>query len=441
MNFQDIIHEEYDTDLKAQKVSLVSAATVYAVVSADIVIGDTIGINSNVTLNPSKNYIGLVSVSGNVGFAGNVTLDAGSKTQIVGNVTLSDSKSYIGLVSVSGFTNPLPVTGSFYQATQPVSFGNVTISDSKGFIGLVTAVPSTTARTITGNLTLSNSKGFIGLVTSVPSNTARTITGNLTLSDSKGYIGLVSVSHAAWSDPKTFIGLTTSTIANQTLYAVVNTSAGGDPKTFIGLTTSVIGSAPTIYAVVNTAAAGVQNSMTTLLSGPNQIGSVTVSNTVDVTGSVTFNNEFISLSGSEYYIGLVTVANTVPVTFSGNVTLDAGSKTQIVGNLTLSDPKGYIGLVTSTMGNTYASNTIFQGIVSGASGVVKQFGANTATWLVAKADNSNATTVFVGPSLASVNVSFPLDPGEAVGFSISNSNLLFMCGTDTFSSLRFTGGN
>jgi hypothetical protein len=39
-------------------------------------------------------------------------------------------------------------------------------------------------------------------------------------------------------------------------------------------------SAATIYAVVNTGAAGTQNSMATLNSGPNQIGSVTVSNAV-----------------------------------------------------------------------------------------------------------------------------------------------------------------
>ncbi len=352
----------------------------------------------------------------------------------------------------------------------------------------------------------------------------------------------------------------TSLVSASTIYAVVNTSAGGDPKTFIGLTTSVIGSAPTIHAVVNTAAAGVQDSLTTINAGPNQIGSVTISNQIDVrsliststiyavvntsasAGNVTLDPGSktqiignLTLSDSKGYIGLVSVSGNVG--FSGNVTLDAGSKTQIIGNVTLSDSKNFIGLVTATANvtlnasknwiglasisgnvgfagnvtlddgsltglvaganyiglasvqvgvgaatigivrmaspmtigasanwigltttvnavgtsfiglvtafnsNEYASNTIFQGVVSGASGVVKQFGANTATWLVAKADNGNATTVFVGPSLASVNVSFPLDPGEAVGFSVNNSNLLYMCGTDTFSSLRFTGGN
>lgn len=105
---------------------------------------------------------------------------------------------------------------------------------------------------------------------------------------------------------KTTASLSASTVyvGNPTLYAVVNTGSASDPKTFIGLTTSVIGSAPTLFAVVNTSAPGVGNN-------------------------------------------IVTVANVpLPTQQTGNVTLDPGSKTQIVGNVTLSDSKGFIGLTT-----------------------------------------------------------------------------------------------
>src|SRR5258706_8076161 len=70
---------------------------------------------------------------------------------------------------------------------------------------------------------------------------------------------------------------------------------------------SNIGSA-TIYAIVNTGAIGNQNSLATLLAGPNQIGSVTVSNPVQ-------------LAAGSNYVGLatVTVGNTV------NALLQAGS--------------------------------------------------------------------------------------------------------------------
>lgn len=79
----------------------------------------------NVTLNPSPNFIGLVTVANTVStsFAGNVTLDAGSKTQIVGNVTLTDSKGFIGLVTnVPAYGSAVTVVTQIVSAT-----GNTTI--------------------------------------------------------------------------------------------------------------------------------------------------------------------------------------------------------------------------------------------------------------------------------------------------------------------------
>lgn len=66
----------------------------------------------------------------------------------------------------------------------------------------------------------------------------------------------------------------------------------------------------------------------------------------------------VTLSDPKGFIGLVTVGGgSVGTSFTGNITLDAGSKTQIVGNMTLSDPKGYIGLVTVTQASAARSIT------------------------------------------------------------------------------------
>jgi hypothetical protein len=53
----------------------------------------------------------------------------------------------------------------------------------------------------------------------------------------------------------------------------------------------------------------------------------------------------VTLSDPKGFIGLVSIAQPISTTFSGNVTLDPGSKTAIVGNVTLSDPKTFIGSV------------------------------------------------------------------------------------------------
>lgn len=81
------------------------------------------------TLAPSPNFVGIMTVANPVtSFLGNVTLDAGSRTGIVGNVTLSDPKGFIGLVTATG----------------SLSFGgNVTLNPSPNFIGLATVVAST----------------------------------------------------------------------------------------------------------------------------------------------------------------------------------------------------------------------------------------------------------------------------------------------------------
>lgn len=188
-----VLLEEHDGILNAKRVSLVSAPTIFAVTNAANVANQTITPVGLVTLAPSPNFIGIVTVA-NPAAAGNVTLDPGSLTGMRGNLTLSDSKGFIGLVSLGG--GPVNIVG------------NVTLSDPKGFIGLVTVVQSSAARTITGNmtldvgslvgirgnLTLSDPKGFIGLVTVVQSSASRSIIGNVTLAANSGVdIGDVDV--------------------------------------------------------------------------------------------------------------------------------------------------------------------------------------------------------------------------------------------------------
>lgn len=124
--------------------------------------------------------------------------------------------------------------------------------------------------------------------------------------------------------------------SNATINAVVNTTAATDPKIFVGLVTAVIGSAPTLFAVVNTSAGG---------------GTTTVT-PVGLT----------TLAPSPNFIGIVTVAN--PSSFTGNVTLDPGSRTGILGNVTLSDAKTTIGLVTLSGGTAWTDPKAFIGLAT-----------------------------------------------------------------------------
>src|SRR3990167_7816092 len=153
-----------------------SGPTVYAVVNTGAA-----GVqNSMVTLNAGPNFIGLVTVGNivNTTFSGNVTLDDGSLTGIIGNVTLS---------------GPVP-TGANYIGLASVNVANI-------------------ARTITGNLTLSNANGFIGLVSvsGFANPLPVTFSGNVTLDDGSltGIVGNITL-----SDAKTYIGLITTTLGN-----------------------------------------------------------------------------------------------------------------------------------------------------------------------------------------------------------------------------------
>lgn len=230
--------EEHDGDVHAKNISLVkSTATLFAVVNTGAA-----GVGQSI-----------VTVANPISIAGNVTLDAGSRTGILGNVTISDSKGFIGLTTVVQSSSVRSITGNL-TLSDPKGFiglvtigggtigttfagnvtldagsktgivGNVTLSDSKTFIGLVTVVQSSASRSIVGNLTLSDPKGFIGLTTVVQASSARTITGNVTLSDSKTFIGLTTAVslNAGTTKALDWKPVTLSTASQLTLFTPTN---------------------------------------------------------------------------------------------------------------------------------------------------------------------------------------------------------------------------
>jgi len=395
MNFQDVIRDVHDPSNHALKTSD-SGATIYAVVNTSASSGQaTVSILGNITLSDPKGFIGLVTVVGSLSPAsGNVTLDPGSRTGILGNITLSDSKTYIGLTTATIGNNPIlgaGVNGIGFSTvnvanTVPITFagnvtldagsktqiiGNVTLSDSKGFIGLVSigggvinTVSAVTDITnpvaLKGNLTLSDSKGFIGLV-SIGGGILNTITavtditnpvaikGNITLSDSKTYVGLVTAT-VGNTVSTTFSGNVTLDAGSKTgLVGTVTIQDGGNSITIDGnvgvLGNVTLSDAKTFIGLV-TVGGGILNTITAVTDITNPValkGNLTLSDAKTNIGLVTLSGG-TAWADPKTYIGLVTITGSLAAA-SGNVTLDAGSKTQIVGNVTLTDSKGFIGLV------------------------------------------------------------------------------------------------
>lgn len=365
MNFQDVIRESYDSSNKALKVNVVAgsaagSSTVFIGTPTLYAVVNTGGSAANVTLNPSPNFIGIVTVA-NPGATGNVTLDAGSKTQIVGNVTLTDSKGYIGLATVTP------------GAAWP---------DPKTYIGLVTVTGNFGT---TGNVTIDS-----GTITTITNPIA--IKGNLTLSDSK-----------------TYIGLTTSTIGNT-------------PTVFVGTST--------LFAVVNTGTANLTGNVT-LDPGSKTgiVGNVTLTDSkgfiglVTAVGTFTANIANVTLNASSAFIGLATVTldagRVVTIQDGGNViTVDGtvianqgASNTDPwyvsnQGNVTLSDSKKYIGLVTSTIGNT---PTVFMGTAT-LFAVVNTSAAGQASIVLDTGTKFiGLTTAYIGNAMVTVTLGTKLD--------------------------------
>lgn len=173
------------------------------------------GLDVDVTRLPSlptgTNFIGLVStasINGNVGIVGTVPVSGTfwqstqpvSFNQLVSLasgtlVGLNPSSNFIGLVSTAsingnvGIVGTVPVSGTFWQTTQPVSFSQlvslasgtlVGLNPSSNFIGLVSVA------SINGTVTNAAGTNFIGLVSTA------SINGTVTNAAGTNFIGLVS---------------------------------------------------------------------------------------------------------------------------------------------------------------------------------------------------------------------------------------------------------
>lgn len=406
-----ISFEEHDGSLFAKKTSLVSAATIYAVVNTGAagVQNSMVTLNQGpnfvglvtvhhgtglVTLAPSPNFIGLISVAQPISttFSGNVTLDAGSRTAIAGNVTLSDSKGFIGLVSVG---NRVDLNS------------NITLNASPNFIGLI-SIAQPISTTFSGNVTLD-------------AGSKTGIAGNVTLSDSKGFIGLVSVGNRIDLNSNVTLNPSVNWVGFATV--AIGSGGAGDGAILDGTDATIKASVTSIadgrYLHVgiksnSTVLLGNRidlNSNVTLNASPNYIGLVTVGNRVDLNSNVTLN-------ASANYIGLasVNIGGTLPAlsagaAYAGLMTIDIGSNRNVspVGNVTLSDAKTYIGLTTTTLGvgdryiglvtatsvglQTLASSPNFIGLAT----VRPDFGSNVTIHTQVFSATGN-TTIFVAPA-------------------------------------------
>lgn len=417
----EIVRDEHNESINAKRVSLVAASTIYAVVNTGAAGDSTANIGfatvavSTPTLyavvNTSAAGVGnsIVTVANPVGLAGNVTLDAGSKTGIVGNVTLSDSKSFIGLT-----TTVIGSAPTIYAVVNTAAAG-----DSLNKIGFATVY-------VSGNVTLSDPKGFIGLTTTVigsaPTifavvNTAAAGQASVVLDASLAKIGFATVNVA------NAVSVTGTVDLGATDNAVLD-NIDADLTTIIGHVDGVEGLLTTIDAdtsnlstKIDTLAGAVAGTemqvdvVGALPAGNNNIGDVDVASIAAGVNSIGFATVAVSnlartitgnvtLSDSKTYIGLVTAT---PV---GLVTVIQGTSpwvTSVLGNLTLSDPKGFIGLVTvanvarSITGNVTLSDAkTYVGLTTTTLGVGNRFiGLVTASSL-----NAGTTKTIIPKAIA-----------------------------------------
>ena len=295
-------------------------------------------VNSVVTISPRTDYIGLVSISGNVVNAAGV--------------------NQIGSVTISNVVNSI-----------------VTVSPRTDYLGLMS---------ISGNVVNSTGSNFIGLVTATISNA----TLYAVVNTSAG--GQASV---VLDTGTKFIGLVTATIGagNATLFAVVNTAAAGQASVVLDAGIRQIGSVTISHAVtlgVGTATIGIVQvaNQPALVAGTAYIGLVSVSgNVVNSAGANYIGLASVNIGGTlpalsvgtatigivrmtpliagTAYIGLVSVSGTVGnaagVNQIGSVTVSSiGIGTATIGivtaNSNLLTGTNFIGLVTNVPGTTYS---------------------------------------------------------------------------------------
>lgn len=348
--------------------NLIGGVTVYGNLSASL--------GGNVTLNTSPNFIGLV------------TTVPGAVTPVNDNSgSLTVDWTSGATVSIATMPSQTVTVGNVTLNTSPNQIGSVTVSNTVSMTGLVTTIPGvvTPVSDNSGSLTVDWVSGTTVAISNMPAITI----GNVTLNTSNAYIGLVTVANivsvdgSGFTQPVSFGLVSLASGTEVRSLATINNFPATYPVTDNGgsLTVDwVSGSTVAISTMPNITVGNV-----TLNTSPNQIGSVTVSNTVTVTGtvaatqsgtwdevgindsgnsitvdwtsgatvaisnipSITIGAGNVTLNASNAFIGLVTVANSVPVTGTFWQTTQPVSFT---GNATLNPSPNYIGLVTTVPG-------------------------------------------------------------------------------------------
>lgn len=362
-----IEREEHDETLLAKKTSVVSSATIYAVVNTAGAGTTTVTPVGLTTLAPSPNFVGLVTV--NIGSSNTVDTElpaasaladgaANPTAPAVGAFLMGINSSNqwervrVGStqgLGTTGVPNVMPMlyNGADLDTPRTANAANATTglgllgSGVLGFDGtnyrrIITGTDgriqgNVTVNAIVGNVTLSDPKTFIGLVTGYPalSSVASTDMPSAFAPPVNSFLMGFDYSAENWNPlrvdgvgiPDAYavgsggVKLQQEASTNYLLTTNRGNITLSDSKTYIGLTTSTLGVSDRYIGLVTNTQAG----LTTLAPSPN-------------------------------FIGIVSVAQPISTTFSGNVTLDDGSLTGIVGNVTLSDAKTYIGLTTTTLG-------------------------------------------------------------------------------------------
>lgn len=350
----------------------------------------------NVTLNPSPNFIGLVTVAN--------AIDA----TFGGNVTLNPSPNFIGLVTVA---NNISATFS----------GNTTLNPSPNFIGLVTSYPGS-VQTVTwpsgATVAVSNLPNVtIGAALPAGSNAIGKLATNsgvdigdvdiLSIAAGDNNIGNVDIASALPAGAN-LIGLVT--VANNISANLIGNTTLNPSPNWIGLVTAFPGSLQTVvWQSGATVAVGAP-----LPAGTNAIGKLAVNSGVDIgdvdilsiaagdnnIGNVDIatiaagdnnigNVDIASIAAGDNNIGNVDIASALPAgaNYIGLATVNIGTANNVTatlgGNVTLNPSPNFIGLV--TVANTVTATPSWGSNITIHTAIISATG--DATIFVAPASN------------------------------------------------------
>ena len=146
----------------------------------------------------------------------------------------------------------------------------------------------------------------------------------------------------------------------------------------------------------------------------------------------------------EEHQGNLNAKRTIIVDGSGNQVTSFGSATiTIIGNVTLSNSGGFIGLATVVIGTEIVPSTFHNGFVScGSGGTAVQFPNLSIRWGIIEALSTNSQNVFIGNASVSSSNGFELAPGQMTGVAINNFSSIYVSNpTSNPGQVRFMGGN